>query len=71
MSGTFLLSGVRTGRITFPADGQIHVIRPQRTLGWPREARYAVFVPLVSPVRITLMLLGPAGEQLVTVTGGA
>ena len=71
VSGTFLLSGVRTGRITFPADGQIHVIRPQRTLGWPREARYAVFVPLVSPVRITLMLLGPAGEQLVTVTGGA
>ncbi len=67
MTGQFPLATIGTGKLTFPADGRIHVVRPLRTPMWPGEARYAVFVPLVSPVEVTLSLLGAGGEQLVTV----
>ncbi|MBK6953955.1 MAG: hypothetical protein IPH27_00210 [Actinomycetales bacterium] len=68
VTGQFPLATIATGKLTFPADGRVHVVRPLRAPLWPREARYAVFVPLVSPVEVTLALLGPGGEQLVTVT---
>ncbi|MFZ1286718.1 MAG: hypothetical protein WAR57_06750, partial [Candidatus Phosphoribacter sp.] len=68
VSGTFPLAAIRTGPPTFPTDGAIHVTRPPRSASWPREARYAVFVPIISPVDITLDLLGSAGEQLATVS---
>jgi len=68
VTGQFPLATIATGKLTFPADGRVHVVRPLRAPLWPREARYAMFVPLVSPVEVTLALLGPGGEQLVTVT---
>ena len=68
LTGTFRLSSIRSGTVSFPADGQIHVVRPLRTKLWPKDARYAVFIPVVGPAEVSLALQGPADEQLVRVT---
>ena len=69
LSGSFALSHIRTTQGFFPSDGEIHVARPS---GRRRrhESTYLVWVPLGTPVRVDVSVVGPDGSR-VTATSTA
>ncbi len=66
VTGSFPLSEIPVAKPFFPADGQIHVVSPPR-VGLPPPPRYAVFVPIGSPLELTVAIVGPTGATIASV----
>lgn len=63
LEATFPLAEIPVGDTFFPADGQIHVVRPRRR-GLPEPPRYAVWVPALPPLDVVVSIVSPDGSRV-------